>query len=516
MNKTVQITVEARIAPKPSVYEALERYSHYYCYLERKLFNELRNTEITSDLRKHLKRKYIVEHEIPARLFNALWIEVTGSLSSLKALQKINIQETKSKIKKVEKQIITLEKSLSGDRLNSTQRQQKKQSKHNKHQKVLRLKGKLQKTFSENIVFGSKAFYKSQWTNPLYTEDHDLWLAEWQRRRNCHMTFLGSKDESIGNQLCQYTGESFKIRVPDNFKDYKYITVPIIINTETEKQRKYYQYFFEALNNGQAITYRFIKRENGFWYVLCSFEISNTLQTVYNGSIGVDFNSDLISTSYVNNKGNFTGFKDYKYESEDLSSNQSKAVISKIVNEIVRTAKEENKLVVIEDLDLKKCKQTSNKTTNRKVSLMQYSMFRQLLTVGCVKAGVKLHIVNPAYTSVIGKYKYKDKYGISVHTSAAIVIGRRGLGFSDKVPRQICCVLRSGEAGKWEPIYRHRHHWSHWSFVNKNFNKCLKQFNSITDVKVCDKNRQPLKFNPDLNIVPNQVAYEDLSFHKFG
>ena len=45
--------------------------------------------------------------------------------------------------------------------------------------------------------------------------------------------------------------------------------------------------------------------------------------------------------------------------------------------------------------------------------------------------------VNPAYTSVIGRFKYAKMYGLSVHEAASFVIGRRGLDFEEKVPKEL-------------------------------------------------------------------------------
>ena len=46
--------------------------------------------------------------------------------------------------------------------------------------------------------------------------------------------------------------------------------------------------------------------------------------------------------------------------------------------------------------------------------------------------GVMLKMVNPAYTSKIGKQKYSKARKLTVHNAAAYVIARRGQGFEDK------------------------------------------------------------------------------------
>ncbi|MFQ6054494.1 MAG: hypothetical protein ACE5J3_00745 [Methanosarcinales archaeon] len=51
------------------------------------------------------------------------------------------------------------------------------------------------------------------------------------------------------------------------------------------------------------------------------------------------------------------------------------------------------------------------------------------------KVAVTVHAVLSAYTSIIGKLKYKKTYGISDHQAAALIIERRGLGYTEKVPK---------------------------------------------------------------------------------
>src|ERR1700722_13859190 len=45
--------------------------------------------------------------------------------------------------------------------------------------------------------------------------------------------------------------------------------------------------------------------------------------------------------------------------------------------------------------------------------------------------------VNPAFTSLIGLVKFARRYGLSIHQAAALCIGRRFLGASERVPRSL-------------------------------------------------------------------------------
>ena len=43
----------------------------------------------------------------------------------------------------------------------------------------------------------------------------------------------------------------------------------------------------------------------------------------------------------------------------------------------------------------------------------------------------------------MGRWKYTKMYGLSVHEAASFVIGRRGLDFEEKVPKELLTQLRT-------------------------------------------------------------------------
>ncbi len=67
----------------------------------------------------------------------------------------------------------------------------------------------------------------------------------------------------------------------------------------------------------------------------------------------------------------------------------------------------------------------------------------------------------PAYTSVIGQYKFARRYGLSVHQAAACAIGRRGTRLAERpTPRMgdhVAFLLPARNRGK--------HVWSFWGQV---------------------------------------------------
>lgn len=93
---------------------------------------------------------------------------------------------------------------------------------------------------------------------------------------------------------------------------------------------------------------------------------------------------------------------------------------------------------------------------NRKLSSFAYRMTTELAKSKSYKYGIGLWKVHPAYTSQIGKVKYMRHYGLSIHEAAALAIGRRALGYKEKLPKAMKHLLPEER--------QHRHHWAHWNF----------------------------------------------------
>ena len=58
--------------------------------------------------------------------------------------------------------------------------------------------------------------------------------------------------------------------------------------------------------------------------------------------------------------------------------------------------------------------------------------------------GVEVHQVNPALGSIIGRVKSMERYGLSVHQEAALVLARRLLGCSERIPRRWVAPIGNG------------------------------------------------------------------------
>jgi len=67
---------------------------------------------------------------------------------------------------------------------------------------------------------------------------------------------------------------------------------------------------------------------------------------------------------------------------------------------------------------------------------LAYTQIIATLKARAHDAGLEVITRNPAYTSVIGRAKFAERYGLGVHHAAALVIARRALNLSERPNRR--------------------------------------------------------------------------------
>ncbi len=109
-------------------------------------------------------------------------------------------------------------------------------------------------------------------------------------------------------------------------------------------------------------------------------------------------------------------------------------VLAKVVGD---TASFLGKPLVLEELAFGKDRLETNKTFNRLASNFPFARMVEAVCRRAVKERVPLRLVPARHTSTIGYWKYRARYGVPVHGAAALVIGRRAMGFKERVTKEL-------------------------------------------------------------------------------
>lgn len=310
----------------------------------------------------------------------------------------------------------------------------------------------LQTNGVKKSCFGTKDLFLKQYTN--YKNNHKEWKNKFHHARNKSLTISGRKDAAQGNFCFRYNTINKELE----FRSYNNIKC-IIPNV-------YFPYGQDVV---KTILYAKIAvawniTDHGDYYIIKVMSHIPVDKTSFNyskgdGVVSYDINVNHIAWANIDSKGNLLNHGIIRYNLKNKTSGQINKIIEKASVELVYLAVKYNKPLVGEKLNTEKSKNTlkyGNKKRNRMISQFAYDKVIQSIVSRAYKWDTEVFYVNAAYTSQIGKIKYMKNKGLSIHESAAYVIGRRCLGFKDKV---INSLMKYVEPNK--------HHWSQWNVISK-------------------------------------------------
>ena len=145
---------------------------------------------------------------------------------------------------------------------------------------------------------------------------------------------------------------------------------------------------------------------------------------------------------------------------------QADALIGDAVARVVAHAREAGKPIVIERLDFRHKKtalEAESRRYSRMLSSFSYGKIKAYFLSRCHREGVEVHQVNPALSSVIGRVKFMERYGLSVHQAAALVLARRLPSCSEGIPDHgLCPDGYGGHVAFRAPV---KHVWQLWGML---------------------------------------------------
>ena len=196
------------------------------------------------------------------------------------------------------------------------------------------------------------------------------------------------------------------------------------------------------------------------------------------GAIGVDLNADHLAVADTDASGNCINAWRVPLVTYGKNTHQTEALIGDAVASVVQYAKEVGKPVVIEKLDFRQKKaalEGESRRYSRMLSSFSYGKIKAYFLSRGYRQGVEVHQVNPAYSSVIGRVKFMERYGLTVHQAAALAPARRLLGCSERIPRQWVAPIGNGVQVAFTVPVRKRvkHVWTYWGAVSRQLRPAL-------------------------------------------
>jgi IS605 OrfB family transposase len=305
---------------------------------------------------------------------------------------------------------------------------------------------------------------------------------QWAKKRDGQIYCRGDKTQK-GNLNIRIIGETLRITVGTR----KWATYKLFVPEKFKQELK------TALAAGQAYNIRIKRKDDQHFKVWIDYQVDEPMPTsgvgFANGVIGIDCNPDRIAVADVSADGNLVASETFINNRILYASTHKRDYdIGCLVKKVIQYAKDRNKGIVFENLKFDKDK-SGSRQWKRKQSNFVWRKFLTLLERKCVEHGVAYEKVNPAYTSIIGKYKYRWMHKITIHESAAYVIGRRGMGFNEKLSFYKAdakkvkeLVLGTLAIEKYQS--RKVHSWSMWKHLNDNIEATLTALRvSLADLK---------------------------------
>jgi IS605 OrfB family transposase len=325
------------------------------------------------------------------------------------------------------------------------------------------------------LVFGGRKAWEDL-KSGVITKD------QWLKRRDGQIYCRGDKTQKGNLNIRIMPDDTLRITVGTR----KWVSYKLFV------PKKYQDRLKALLASGQAYNVRLKRKDDQHFKVIIDYQVDEPAPITgigfENGVVGVDTNPNRISVADVSADGNLVSTETFiNTRILYASAHKRDYDIGCLVKKVIQYAKEREKGIAFEDLKFDKDK-SGSRQWKRKQSNFVWRKFLTLLERKCVEHGVAYRKVNPAFTSIIGKYKYRWMHKVTIHESAAYVIGRRGMGFNEKLSFYKACSKRVKELvfGTLAAKYRSRkiHSWSLWKHLNDNIEATLTALPArLTDLK---------------------------------
>ncbi len=472
-------TIKFRLHPTVSQEQKLHEIIAIYNKIKRvgyKLFFQLKDSNLTNTEKWNLIQPQLMElcHNNP-------YVNSILKDNETKLAQQQTWYEKRERYLK--HQIITIIKKIEQVK----QKDKRDRRLRGLYSRLYSVQNKLISLRLKPVVFGTKKLFREMILG-------NISKGEFRIRRDSSFCCVG-KRQGINLNLKILPDMTLKIRTFSKDKDKKWLIIPFIVNYVQEK------WFHEILSLElyQVEVVRRIIRGKVRYFAHISYEIPKSKQChgFENGAVGLDMNYNFISLCNVDKEGDFKSYHEIFFNNlHTYRKNRRADYISYKMDKVVNYCINKKKGLVIEDLSFNQ-EFSYSKKRNKKLSNFKTSAL-ELLERKCLKRGIAIKKVHPAYTSLIGKYNYSRSRNLSRHVLASYVIARKGLGFKEEIPTIYKWLLAQvGDAIK--PRLKPSSPYYNWARLHDFFKYC-----GITSFKTSEVMKKALQMKYVLNSVTSE------------
>ena len=325
----------------------------------------------------------------------------------------------------------------------------------------------LQNKSLKHCIFGSKKAIK-QYNNGNITKEDFLQL------KYKEFEISGRHDSKYGNWVFKPTynleTNSFTFSITLINK-----TVIVLENIKFPyRQNELLQILSKNTTDGKmkpicfGIIRKYDKVHNNCYYqIKASFDVESVISSINydksTGIVAIDFNYGHLDMTELDAKGNLLNYETIYYDL-NFNSKQNEISLRGVIDKIAEYACSKHKILAIENINTYKsnfnnCKdRNQQKLLNYTLHRLPYSKYLEIMNYVKIKHCVNVIIINPAFTSIIGRLKYANSYKLNNHVAASYVIGRRALGFKEHIPKSLKSYLQDR---------KFKSNWAKWSYLNK-------------------------------------------------
>jgi IS605 OrfB family transposase len=293
------------------------------------------------------------------------------------------------------------------------------------------------------VVFGGRKLFEQLTRGHLSGKALLALKREWKERRQGLLYSRGdAAKKGNANLRLEPQGDALWLRV--NLGNGGYVRA--LVRTSHPHLKTLLQRAYASLPYNVTL-----RLEDGKVYALFTWSegVSPPVHTKANGVLGIDANSDPyhLALAVVSPDGNLVRYLTLSLEEVDSTPNKGAKELAlwKVAHQAVALAEEHGVAIATERLKyLRKSKRGdgSGRHFRRREHRFAYRSLLEKIHSLARKWGVEVLEVNPQDTSSIGMLKYAPLLHLSKDVAAAYVIGRRALGFEEKLPKGYEALLK--------------------------------------------------------------------------